>query len=188
VSTSQPVLRPRSAVLALAASALTLGVLAMSAAPASADTRHFADASGDMTTGQEVHPGDIEDVVVRNAHRLHVSVSHADLAPDAVTGAQLFIDTDAERRGPELVLSAGLYDGTDYQLNRARRWAPVGGPLACSYQVELHYGTDRSEFTIGRGCLGAADEVRVALRVSGPGSEAVDWLTDRRTFTPAIAR
>ncbi len=155
---------------------------------AQAETRHFTDPAGDMTSGQQIHPGDIEAVTVRHETRLRVTVRHEDLQPHAHMGATLFIDTKTDRPGPELVLFAGLSAGTDYIIKRAHKWEPAGDPLTCFHRVGLDYVKEKSTFVVGRACLGDVDEVRVALRVSGPSRKAVDWLRARRAFTPGVSR
>lgn len=171
-----------------AATSATTAALTLSVVPVHAETRHFADSAGDMTSGQQVHPGDIEKVTVIHENRLRVTVRHHDLQPDAEIGANLFVDLDPDRRGPELVLTAGLFEGTDYYLTRARNWQAVGEHLTCFHSLDLDYAKSRSSFVFGRSCLGDVDEVRVALRVSGPSNEAVDWLQGRRAFTDCVSR
>jgi hypothetical protein len=163
-------------------------LLLLLAAPARADTRQFTDAVGDMTSGQQIHPGDIESVTVSHENRLRVTVRHNDLQPDYQVGASVFIDTDPGRPGPELVLTGGLFEGTDYYLTKAQDWKSAGEHLTCFHRIALNYAEDTSTFIIGRSCLGDADQLSIASRVTGPSMEAVDWLKGRRLFTPSVAR
>lgn len=172
-----------------AVAALAAGSLAV-AGGAVAETGGYDDAHGDMAG----HGADIHDVRVVNAERVRITISHDDLvrSPESGAGAQVYIDTNRDRRGPEFVFLAGLFKGTDYSLARARHWQPTGNePLTCSYVMKLDYADDVTRIRMDRDCLGKPGRIRVAVRTSGvldDGTWVHDWLKSRRAFTPWLAR
>ena len=106
----------------------------------------------------------------------------------------VYVDTDPDQRGPELALSGGLMDGTDFALTRVRDWRRVGDQLTCRHSVRMDFETDTSVFVVGRACLGAdVDTARVAVRTGGNvrGDAAdydVDWLGGYHHMTGWVDR
>jgi hypothetical protein len=87
----------------------------------------------------------------------------------------------------------GYFEGTDYQLLTtegfgARRWKE---PVTGSYRMTLDYAKDQTRMRISRAALGDVDAVRVSVKVAGQrtdGSQVVDWLGERRSFTSWVDR
>ena len=161
------------------------------AGPAAADTVAFDDARGDMLG----HGADIWSVRVVNDDHVRVRVGHDDLVRTWRSGSSLsvFLDTDRQRRGPELVLQGATYEGADYALLRADGWRPASGqtaPLRCGYAMTLDYARDTAAVRIDRSCLKGADGIRVAVRTGGDldNHTVVDWLGAPRSWTRWIAR
>jgi hypothetical protein len=145
------------------------------------------------------HGSDILAISVRNGERnLDVTTTHADLRPDPATGSggALFIDTDRHDPGPEYVLVAGYYRGTDYQLLHTDgfRHATWGRPVQDGdYLMRVSYRRDTVHVRISQGALGEPDRVRVSARASGTRRDGtsdglVDWVGKRRWFTPWLDR
>lgn len=158
----------------------------LSAGPAYAESAGFrdpADAAGS--------PTDIRHVRINHTQRaLRLRVAFTDLRRTGSSGMSVFVDTDRARRGPERVLSAGLFDGTDYLMFRTRGWQVRGEPLSCSYRLWLDYADDVARVRMARGCLTRAGRVRVALRMTddnGNDGTITDWLGERRQFTRWLA-
>ena len=168
------------------ATAVALGV----AAPAAADSIGVKDPA------ETAHGVDLRAVhVVNGEKRLRIVLNHTDLRRDPRTGAGgvVYIDTDPSDRGPELAFAGGYFEGTDYQLVATegfgvKSWkAPVSG----SYEMTLDYAEEQTRMRISREALGGAGSVRVAVKVAGQGtdgSQVVDWLRARRSFTPWVHR
>lgn len=169
------------------ASALAVTALGVTAGSASAGTPWYSDSKRDSAAGTDIHR-----VRVMHGDRLRVTIQHDDLVPTADSaGGTVYVDLRPGKPGPELALTGGLMDGTDYALVRMRNWKPVGEQLTCAHKMVLNYDTDRSLFVIGRSCLGDVDLARVAVRTAGDdgnGGRDVDWLHGRRNFTDWIAR
>lgn len=175
--------------LALSTAVLALGALA---APAGAERVRVDDAS---TTG---HGADIASVTVDFGRRdLTITSTHDNLRRDFTSGAsgRIYLDTDREDWGPEYVLVAGFFEGTDYQMFEADGFARAswGRPVHGGYEMSLDYRREQVELRVDRATLGGADEVRVAMRASGARTDGtshglVDWLGDRRDTTPWVAR
>lgn len=171
---------------ATAAAALTLSL----AGPASAE-RYGIDDPAESGHGVDL----LAASVVNGQRNLRIVLTHTNLRRDPRTGAggTVYIDTDRSDRGPELVFVGGFFAGTDYQLLATegfgvRNWQQ---PVRGSYELRLDYIREQSRMRISRRALGGADEVRVAVRVSGQrrdGSQVVDWLGRPRSFTPWLAR
>ena len=76
------------------------------------------------------HGSDIVSLQVRNGQEnLSVTTTHVDLRRDPATGSggAIYIDTDRDDRGPEYVLVAGYFEGTDYQLLHTEGFGPESG-------------------------------------------------------------
>ena len=171
---------------AAAAAALTFGL----AAPAAADSIGVQDPA------EIGHGVDLRAVEVVNAERrLRIVLTHTNLRRDPRTGSSgaVYIDTDRTDRGPEFVFTGGFFEGTDYQMLATegfgtKQWqAPVEG----FHEMTLDYADEQTRMRISRKALGGADAVRVAVRVSGQrtdGSQVVDWLGERRSFTRWVDR
>jgi hypothetical protein len=159
---------------------------ALSAAPAHAEAAGFRDPADAVGS-----PTDVRRVRINHTDRaLRLRVGFTDLRRTGASGLSVFVDTDRGRRGPERVLSAGLFDGTDYLMFRSRGWQVRGEPLSCSYRVGLDYADDVARVRIARGCLTRADQVRVALRMTddnGDDGTITDWLGERRELTRWLA-
>lgn len=163
--------------------ALTVGLAAGPAYAESTGSRDPADAAASPTDVRRVHVNHTE-------RALRLRVRFTDLRRSGSSGMSVFVDTDRARRGPERVLSAGLFEGTDYLLFRSRRWQVRGGPLSCSYRLRLDYADDVATVRIARACLADAPRVRVALRMTddnGADGTVTDWLGERRELTPWLA-
>lgn len=174
---------------ALSAAALTLGM----AGVANAELYGVDDP---QDTG---HGSDIKAVSIKYGKaNLHVTTYHENLRRDPATGSagSIFIDTDETNQGPEYVLSAGFFEGTDYTLATTdgfgrRMWeAPVSNG---DYTMRVNYRKDRVHVIISRAALGRPDQVRVAVRASGTRTDGTsrgltDWVGERRSFTPWIQR
>jgi hypothetical protein len=171
----------------IAAGALTAGAL-LAPAAASADTSSFQDTKGDVA-----HGVDLWSAKVTNNKRVRVTLQHDNLVRDFRSGASvsLYLDTDADHKGPEFVLGGGLYEGSDYQLSRTNGWKAVGEPLSCRHSLSLDFAADRAYTWFGRKCLGSPTDVRVAVKVAGEkknGTIVTDWLGSRRHFTAWVAQ
>lgn len=179
-------LRSVAPTLAVAAAACVV-----SASPAHAASATLHDRAGDISQSW-----DLRDVTVRNgARNVWVKVSFHDLAPDKVAGASVFLDTDNDKR-PDFVLSAGLFDGTDYQLAETKSWNvhKQGKMLNCSYRLWLDYPANTARVRLSKACLSSAPgegPVRVEVRSSGQnaqGKPVVDWLGKARSFSRPVAQ
>jgi hypothetical protein len=169
----------RTGLIAAATAALTATLLA---APAHAEVTRVddgADASGSLTDIRVVRAQHTDDRVI-------VKVNFSDLRKQANAGLNVFIDKNAAKEGPEFVLSAPLFSGSDYALFRMTDWQLVGEPLACSYDMTYRWRRDFVVFDAGRGCFNHPAQVRIGLRMRdlADGSHPItDWLKGRREFT-----
>lgn len=176
--------------VALSAAALTVGL---------AGTAH-ADLYGVDDPQDTFHGSDVLALSVRNgADNVHVTTYHDNLVRKAASGSgeAIYIDTDPDDRGPEYVLAAGLFEGTDYVLSETEGFgtAKWGDPVENGdYILHVNYRKDRAHAIISRAALGNPGEIRVAVRASGNRTDGshhglVDWVgKDRRFATPWIAQ
>lgn len=139
-----------------------------------------ADATPSLTDIRKVR-------VDHGDEQLQVRVNFPDLRKKAEAGLSIFIDKNAQRRGPEFGLGAPLFSGGDYALLRMKRWQFVGGArVECDYDLRLKWKKDVLVFTAERGCFGDAEELRVGMKMvdTADGSHPVtDWMKGRREFT-----
>jgi hypothetical protein len=178
-----------AAAVALSTAALTLGL----AGPAHAELYGIDDPQDTF------HGSDIRALQIRNGQEnLYVTTYHSDLRRDPATGSggRIYVDTDRNDAGPEYVFVAGFTRGTDYQLLRTEGFAVEkwGKPVANGdYIMRVRYAKDRVQFRMSRAALGTPGAVRVAAVASGTRTDGtshglVDWVGERRSFTPWIAR
>ena len=166
-----------------AAAALTFSL----AGPASADRFGIDDPEGGGGTGINLLAASVNNTQTD----LRINLIHQNLRrhpPGNDAGGVVYIDTDPADKGPELVFTAGLFEGTDYALLDTEGFgvANWGEPVNGDYSMTLDYAREKTRIIIGRNALQGADEVRVAVRVAGQrsdGSVAVDWLGKPRSFT-----
>jgi hypothetical protein len=174
-------MRTRISVAAL--SALTL--VALASPPASAEFFAIddpADASGSLTdiTGLDANHGQ---------DNLLVKVRFTELMRSSAAGVSVFIDTDREAKGPELVLSSGLGDGTDYVLTVADGWHGSDDRVRCDYSARPKWGQDVFRAVISRECFDRDPSVRVSVKMVDPadGSRPIlDWVPKRHRWTLPI--
>jgi len=176
------------------AATLSLAALALgAAAPANAQS---VGAKDPMDT---FHGSDLRVVEVHNNDQaLRIVTTHRGLRKDPATGSsgRFYIDTDRGDRGPEFVLVGGYFRGTDYQLLRTEGFAPTtwGKPVKQGfYEMKVDYDAEKVRARITRAALDRPGKVRVAVRVSGTRTDGtsrglVDWVKQRRHFTPWVAR
>ena len=176
----------------VAVAGLALAATATGAAPASAATRTFEDAVGDVA-----HGVDLQSVKVVNERNVRVVVQHDDLVRSFRSGASMtvYLDTDRGEPGPEYGLAGALFQGSDYALlptvGDGWKLSRRALPLECSYVSTLDYAADVTRIRISRGCLDRPDEVRVAVKAGGEqrdGDVVRDWLDGRRSLTPWVPR
>jgi hypothetical protein len=145
------------------------------------------------------HGSDILALQVRNGDQnLHVVSFHENLRKNPATGSsgRIYIDNDAEDKGPEYVFVAGFTRGTDFVLLETEGFRPTqwGDPVEQGdYKMKVRYKVDRVHVTLSRHAIGDATDVRVAMVASGTRSDGttdglVDWVGKRRSFTPWIAQ
>ncbi|WP_205474548.1 hypothetical protein [Nocardioides sp. SYSU D00038] len=172
----------RVALGATAVIALTLGATGVASAE-----QVVLDDPADATAS----PTDIRRVSAdHTAKELFVKVRFAALPKKGASGISVYVDTDRARKGPELRLVGGLFDGTDYQLVRVKAWKDASNPLSCPHIMRLDRGTKQAKVRISAKCLGGADEVRVGVRMTddSDGSHPVtDWLKKPRGWTRWLA-
>lgn len=176
-----------STAVALSAAALTLGL---------AGTAH-AELYGIDDPQDTSHGSDIKAIQVKNGkNNLHLVSIHENLrrAPATGSGGAVYVDTDDADKGPEFVFLAGYFEGTDYVLAETdgfghEKW---GDPVENGdYIMKVNYKLERVHITMSRHALGDPTDVRVAVRASGTrtdGTNVVDWVGKRRSFTPWIAQ
>ncbi|MCW2795354.1 hypothetical protein [Nocardioides sp.] len=172
-----------TAVTALAA--LALGV----AAPAMAERIGVSDPAD--VGGASL--SDIRRVTVNHGlEQIFVKVAFTELKPKSEAGPSslaIFLDTNANKKGPEFLLGTGLQRGTDYQLTRVRDWKTVGQPLTCDHSLRLDFVANVAKLHAARSCIGTPDEIRVGVKMTDlyDGSHPVhDWLGKPRSFTPWV--
>jgi hypothetical protein len=166
-----------------AAAALTLGLTGSAHAE-----RYGIDDPSDTPHGSDLLAVDIQN----RDHKLVIVTTHDNLrrAPSSGSGGLVFIDTDPEDRGPEFIFAGGFFQGTDYRLIETEGFSrdQWGEPVDGNYSMDVDYARDKVRFEISRPAIGGADDVRIAIKVSGTSHASVDWLGSRRAFTPWIAR
>jgi hypothetical protein len=171
--------------------------LALLPLAANAETASFHDASGDAS-GAARHGADLLSVRVDNgSQNVRIAMTFRNLVPmpRSGIGASVFIDTNGEP-GPEYVLGAGLFDGTDSNLSRTRSWdiTDTGRLVNCQYNTRLNYDADTAKVRLSKDCFAAVPgdgAVRVEIRSGGQtrdGREVRDWLGRARTFGPPVAQ
>ncbi|WP_183093861.1 hypothetical protein [Nocardioides stalactiti] len=172
-----------TAAAGLAAAALTLTL----AGPANAELYGVDDAN-DSPHGSDLYSAQIDykerKVVIKTVH------DNLRRAPSSGSGGVVFLDTDPEDAGPEYAFVAGYTEGTDYQLIEVDAFRPEtwGEPVDGNYDMDVNYADDTVRFEISRAAIDRPDEIRVAIRVSGPSFASRDWLGPEHGFTPWIAR
>ena len=165
-----------------ATAAVTVLALLALAAPAHAEevvVNDGADASASLTDIRKVRVDHGDD-------DLSVRVNFPDLRKQANASLSIFVDKNADRRGPEFGLGAPLFSGADYTLSRVKRWKFTGQRVDCDYDLQLKWKKDVLIFTADRGCFGDAEELRVGMKMrdNADGSHPItDWMTGRRKFT-----
>lgn len=177
---------------AAAVTALTLGTVAAAGTAATAETRAFTDARGDLAHGADIH-----EVTVTHNRVVRVTVEHEDLVRSYKSGSSIrvYLDTDRSAKGPEFAFLGGTFEGADYALVRTDGWKPRTRAVRGSYRMDLDYAADTATIMVGRAALGDPARVRVAVKTGGemlpPNSEphnAADWLGGTRELTSWVAR
>ena len=175
-------MRKTTFVAAAAAAALSL---TLAAAPANAEIYGIDDPA------ESGHGVDLLAVSVVNAEKnLRITLTHQNLrrSHESGAGGAIYIDTDPADTGPELVFTGGFFSGTDYQLLSTEGFGPKswGEPVDGFYIMKLDYAAEKTSIKISRKALGGADDVRVAVRVSGQrsdGTHVVDWMGKPHSWT-----
>ena len=173
----------RTRISLAALSALTLVTLA--SPPAHAEFFAIddpADATASLTdiTGLEANHG---------KENLLVKVRFAELMSSSAAGVSVFIDTDRAAKGPELVLSSGLGDGTDFVLTEADGWHGSDDRVRCDYSARPKWGSDVFRAVISRECFDRLPSVRVSVKMvdEADGSHpVVDWVPKRHGWSLPI--
>lgn len=137
------------------------------------------------------HGVDLVAVTVVNAQKnLRITLTHKNLRRSSAAGAggSVYIDTDPENKGPELVFVGGFFEGTDYQLLSTEGFGvgQWGEPVDGYYVMKLDYAKEKTSIRISRKALSGADAVRVAVRVSD--NEITDWMGRPRSYSLWLAR
>jgi hypothetical protein len=179
--------------LGLASPSVSADDVRVAATPTSADplvgTALFRDSHGDVRSGV-----DLWKARVTHHKALTVDLTHRDLLRDPGKGqsVSIYFDTDPAHRGPEMVLGGALFDGGDYLLVRSG-WKPSTkvDPVQCRYSMRIDWAADQAHVRLGRGCLGDAAKVRVAVKAAAytkDGDVVRDWLGGRRHLTRWVHR
>jgi len=145
------------------------------------------------------HGSDIRALQVRNGEEnVRVTTIHDNLVRRAASGSAeaIYLDTDRDDRGPEYVFVGALYEGSDYLLRETEGFArgSWGDPVENGdYILRIDYRKDVARVVLSRAALGDPDDVRVAVRASGTRTDGtrhglVDWVGQRRSFTPWLSR
>jgi hypothetical protein len=175
----------------LSAATLTVATLALTQlAPAHADGIGVSDPK-DLGHGVDLRSVEVQ----HGARNVVVTTTHTDLRESFRSGSSgaVFLDTDPDDPGPEYVLLAGFFVGTDYTLLHTDGFArsALGEPVEGSYRMTVDYDLEQVRTRISREALGNPAEVRVAVRVAGTrpngSSTRRDWLGARRSFTDWVA-
>ncbi len=175
--------------VALSVAALTVGV----AGTARAELYGIDDPQDTF------HGSDILGLSIRNGtENLRVVSYHQNLRRDPATGSRgaVFIDTDRSDRGPEYVFVSPYWSGADYVLLTTesfsrRTWGDR--VEQGDYTMRIRYDEDRVKLTMSRKAIGKPGAVRVAMRAWGTRTDGthhglVDWVSQRRAFTPWVDR
>lgn len=171
---------------AIAAAALALSLPTASAHAQGIGTKDPADLD---------HGVDLRLAQVDNTDTyVKVALTHTNLRKDPASGAggAVYLDTDPDDAGPELVFVGGYFQGTDYQLLETEGFGPGkwGEPVDGFWRMRLNYKADRTIMRMSRQAVGA-DDLRVAVKVAGQesdGTTVVDWLRQPKSFTPWVSR
>jgi hypothetical protein len=169
----------RSARTLLAAVALVLGTAGTAAAQSQMVKDNPADAPGSIN--------DISSVKVEHTKKYVVIVTEfSDLQPtsDGASSLAMFVDL-TDSKGPELRLSTGLQEGTDYQLVSMYEGQPQGDPLTCPHQVKVNFDSNIVRAKIDRFCTGSAAKVRVGVKMTDHTEDGLvtDWLKKKNSYT-----
>ena len=176
-----------STAVALSAAALTVGVTGIA----------YAELYGVDDPQDTFHGSDIRTLSVKNGRgNLHVISGHEGLRRDPRTGSggTVFIDTDRDDWGPEFAFVGGFTRGTDYTLVETEGFHHTswGDPVEHGdYIMDVRYKRDSVKFTMSRHAIGDPTKVRVAMKASGQRTDGtrhdlVDWVGQKRDFTPWI--
>ena len=171
---------------AIAAAALTLSLPTTTAHAQDIGTKDPADVK---------HGVDLRLVQVENTDSfVRVTLKHTNLRKDPKSGAggAVYLDTDPDDAGPELVFVGGYFQGTDYQLLETEGFGPGkwGDQVDGFWRMRLNYKTEKTVMRMSRAAVGA-DDLRVAVKVAGQrsdGTTVVDWLRKPKSFTPWVTR
>lgn len=177
--------RPKAAGVAVLAAVLLAGA----AAPASAGTVRVTD--GD----DKAMLADILRVRVTHSQKwVKVRVRFDDLAGSGLRRTQamsVFLDTDGSRGGPEYRFQTGLNRGSDYRLHKMKSWVGKGRHVDnCAYRLTIDWTADLATFAVPSNCLKNPTKVAAAVKSfewDDEGGQQTDWMTARRTFSPAAA-
>ena len=174
---------------AIAAAALALSLPTTSAHAQGIGTKDPADLD---------HGVDLRLVQVDNTDTyVKVALTHTNLRKDPASGAggAVYLDTDPDDAGPELVFVGGYFQGTDYQLLETEGfgWKKWGDPVDGFHEMKIDYAKEQVRMRMSRKALDRPRKVRVAVRVAGTRSDGtskglVDWLGAKRSFTQWVAR
>lgn len=162
----------------------TLGlILAMSPAPAMADTKVFVDPVGDSTF--------VDISQVRVVHRDSVIVRVQSSVPLA-TG-QLYAFWIDAGHGPQPDYRVAFRANTDFdeELGLVRSFGvrPSRFVQCRGIRLRADIFTDKPvSIRIPRRCLKNPGRVRVAVQFKDESTDTVDWAADRRTFGPWVKR
>lgn len=169
--------------------ALAAALVAGLGAPASAGSVRVND--GDDSTML----ADILRVRVTHTEKwVKVRVRFDDLSGSGSRATQsmsIFLDTDSSNRVPEYRFNTGLNRGSDYRLQKVRSWMGQGRHVDnCGYRLRINWTEDLAVLAIPRACLKnpakmAAGVKSYEYRSDGTGQS--DWMTGRRTFSPAVS-
>ena len=189
----------RSAAL-VTTSAVLAGAVATPAAGATAATSTTAAKPvgavtvPDSRTDMAGHGADIFSVRLVNRDQVKVVIQHRDLvrSPNPGSSGTVYFDTKRSTTGPDYALVTALHGGGDYSLLHTDGWKiRYRKPAQGSFQLRLHYDTDRTVVTVGRATLGRPGDVRVSVHTAGydrNGDTVHDWLNGFHRFTPWVAR
>lgn len=173
-------------VAAMSAATLATGLAASSA---SAQTRWFADAQGEVKASIDLHKVQVVNGSAVVPGIKVVLVQRTLLAGD---GGDVWYDTDASNPGPEYRAS-WVANSDILGLSKVDSFAGRGTAVRCDglrIRAAQDDAGDFSRVYVPRSCLGKPDDVRVSVRTSRHTSSGlvVDWGPKARAFYPAVAR